>query len=203
MLLVLAETLFQYYFLKSKITIFQKKEFLMRAVLFLLIILFVNCTNSKTKNPLETVLTSQLEKIQKVMDDLNKYEVQILYTEVTRNIDNSISFIDYSFQVNDSIYFYPASSVKFPIAILALEKMNEENTFNRNSKFYIEGDSIETTFAKEIEKIFAVSENEAFNRLFEYLGKDDINIRLKSKGLKARISHRLSTENSGELKQNP
>lgn len=175
----------------------------MRIILFLMFVAFIGCTTAIEKNPLEKVLASKNEKIKTVLDSLDKYEVQILYTEITRNIDNSLNFIDYSFQVDDSTYFYPASSVKFPIALLALEKMNTQQLYNRNSKFYIEGDSLETTFAKEIEKIFAVSDNEAYNRLFEYLGKDEINKRLESKGISSRISHRLSTENSGELTTTP
>jgi hypothetical protein len=174
----------------------------MRAFLFLLILVFTNCKTIK-KTPLEQALASENEKIKNVMNNLETHEVQILYTEIIRNFDNSINFIDYTFQVNDSTYFYPASTVKFPIALLALEKMNTQSAYNRDSKFYVEGDSIETTFAKEIEKIFAVSDNEAYNRLFEFLGKDEINKRLRSKGIKARISHRLSTENSGELTTKP
>jgi len=174
----------------------------MRIVFFLIVFAVISC-RPESKNPLETVLTSENNKIKKVMNNLQNHEVQILFTEVHRNIDNSIEFEDYSFQVDDSTYFYPASSVKFPVAILALEKIHEQKAYNRNSKFYVEGDSIETTFAKEIEKIFAVSDNESFNRLFEYLGKDDINKRLKNKGLNARLSHRLSTENSDELTTNP
>lgn len=174
----------------------------MRIVFLMIFFAIISC-HPKSENPLEIALSSKNEKIRTVMDNLEKHEVQILYTEVHRNIDNSIRFVDYSFQVDDSTYFYPASSVKFPVAILALEKMNEQKDYNRDSKFYIEGDSIETTFAKEIEKIFAVSDNEAFNRLFEYLGKDDINKRLINKGLNARISHRLSTENSDDLTTKP
>ncbi len=174
----------------------------MRSFTFFFILVMVGCAKIE-KTPLENVLSSKNEKIKRVVDSLEKYEVQILYTEIYREIDNAIRFKDYSFQVSDSTYFYPASSVKFPIAALALEKMNEQKNFYRDSKFYVEGDSIETTFTQEIQKIFAVSDNEAYNRLFEYLGQDEINSRLKNKGIFSRISHRLSTENSDELTTKP
>ena len=174
----------------------------MRIIYILMIFAVLSC-NTESKNPLETILSSDNEKIKLVMNDLESHEVQILYTEIIRDKTGKVSFNDYDFQVNDSIYFYPASAVKFPIAVLALEKLNEQNDYNRSSNFYVEGDSIETTFTREIEKIFAVSDNEAFNRLFEYLGKDDINYRLQAKGINARISHRLSTENSDELTTKP
>lgn len=175
----------------------------MRAYLLLLLILFFACTNESTKSPLEQVLASEHPKIKAVIDNIDEHEIQILFTEVQRDSINTISFTDYKFQVDDSTYFYPASSVKFPIAVLALEKLNEQKEFIRDSKFYIEGDSIETTFSEEIKKIFAVSDNDAYNRLFEYLGKDAINSRLNNRRIVARISHRLSVENSGELTTKP
>ena len=88
--------------------------------------------------------------------------------------------------------------------MLALEKLNTLDSINRNTKFYIEGDTIETTFAKEITKIFAVSDNDAFNRLVEFLGQDYINKKLSDKGIKdVRISHRLSTDNAYEITTKP
>jgi hypothetical protein len=52
-------------------------------------------------------------------------------------------------------------------------------------------------FAGTINEIFAVSDNEANNRLFEFLGSDYINSKLKSKGIHPlRISHRLSTSDA-------
>lgn len=125
------------------------------------------------------------------MDSIDQYEVQIRYTQIDRKND-SVIFTDYDFKVDKHNYFYPASTVKFPIAVLALEKLNEIDTLDRNTRFYVEGDSIETTFGKAISKIFAVSDNHANNRLVEFLGQDAINNRLRDKGVDpVRISHRL------------
>ena len=168
----------------------------MKTTVFLLLLFLVSCTTHK--NPIDSALASENESIKQVINNLEQHEVQILFTEVGRS-EAGINFTDYSFQVNDSIYFYPASTVKFPIAILALEKMHEENTFNRNTRFFVEGDTTETTFAREIQKIFAVSDNAAYNRLFEYLGQDEINERLQSKGIHARLSHRLSVDDADNV----
>ncbi|QLE00142.1 serine hydrolase [Galbibacter sp. BG1] len=154
-------------------------------------------------NPLEKALSSKDTLIAKVMENPEDYELQIIFTEINRG-DSKVTFKDYSYQVDDSVYFYPASSVKFPIAVLALEKLNKDARFNRKTPFYIEGDSVETTFEKEINKIFAVSDNDAYNRLYEYLGKDYINKILHEKGLEAvRISHRLSIPNANDLENKP
>jgi len=145
----------------------------MRKLLFLLVLVFFSCAEQKKyDDPIQFGLSSDAEEIQQVMQNLEAHEVQIMVTDVNGT--------DFSFQVNDSNYFYPASSVKFPIALLALEKANEIAEIDSNSRFQIEGDSIQTTIQKEVQKIFAVSDNEAYNRLFEFLGQDEINDRLRA-----------------------
>ena len=137
------------------------------------------------------------------MDSVAPYEVQIRYTHIDRRND-SVFFTDYNYQVSNKKYFYPASTVKFPTAILTLEKLNSINTLSMNTRFYIEGDSVETTFSKEIVKIFAVSDNASNNRLVEFLGQNEINQKLRSKGINGvRISHRLSTDNADDITTKP
>ncbi len=173
----------------------------MRYFVLIVIIFFSSCKSEST-DPIETVLASNNPKIKTVADAIGNHEVQILFTEVKREKD-SVYFEDYSFQVDDNIYFYPASTVKLPIAILALEKIKDHALIDRNTLFNVEGDSTKTTVSNAIKKIFAVSDNAAYNRLFEYLGKDFINRKLKEKGINARISHRLSVDNSTDLKTKP
>ncbi|WP_299532991.1 serine hydrolase [Ulvibacterium sp.] len=166
----------------------------MRILIFLLAMcgVLTACSNAQVlENPLKKVLSSKNPNIKRVMDSVDQYEVQIRYTQIDRGKD-SVLFTDYDFQVDREDYFYPASTVKFPIAVLALEKLNEIDTLNRNTRFYVEGDSVETTFAKAVSEIFAVSDNHANNRLVEFLGQDAINGRLRNKGIDpVRISHRL------------
>ena len=75
---------------------------------------------------------------------------------------------------------------------MALERLNETDTLTRETKYYVEGDTIESTFARDVSQIFAVSDNLANNRLVEFLGQDAINKGLEEKGLfPIRIAHRL------------
>ena len=154
-------------------------------------------------SPIQKALSSDDDKINKVMKDQPSHEVQVFYSEVIRDKSGKVSFKEDQFHVDDSTYFYPASSVKLPIAILALEKLNENKLLDRNTSFRIENDSITSTFAKDIIDIFAVSSNDTYNRLFEFLGQDDINHRLNKKGISGRISHRLSVPNSDDLTTKP
>lgn len=147
--------------------------------------------NGQEKNPLEQALSSNDSKIKRVMDSVEAYQVQIKYTQIDRQND-SILFTDYNFQVNDSVYFYPASTAKFPTAVLALERLNQTDTLNMHTTYYVEGDTIESSVAKDISQIFSVSDNLANNRLVELLGQDAINENLRKKGIApVRIAHRL------------
>lgn len=148
-------------------------------------------------------LSSQDPKIKNVMDNLEAHEVQIRYTQIDRRND-SIIFTDFDFQVDKNNYFYPASTVKFPAAVAALEKLNEIDSLSMNTRFFVEGDSVQTTFAKAISEIFAVSDNAANNRLVEFLGQDDLKERMMHRGVSPiRIAHRLSTSNADDVTTKP
>jgi len=161
------------------------------SLLLALLAILSSCSQQNNASILERALASENPKIKQVMDSIDQYEVQIRYTKIDRRND-SIIFTDYDFNVADDHYFYPASSVKFPIAVLALERLNQTDSLDRNTRYYIEGDSIESTIAKDVSQIFAVSDNLANNRMLELLGQDAINNNLKNKGIApVRISHRL------------
>jgi hypothetical protein len=174
--------------------------------ILVLILLTMSCKEKPQlviTHPIEMALKANSPKIKKVVDSIHKYEIQIKFTQIRRE-KNKIFFTDYGFQTNENDYFYPASTVKLPIAILALEEINKIPDVTLNTKFYIEGDTLETTVAKEITKILSVSDNDAYNRLFEFLGQDTINLTLKKKGIKnVRISHRLAIEDADNITTKP
>ena len=172
-------------------------------LLFICCIAIASCSQQKQNlNFLEVALSSDNAKIKRVVDSIDNYQVQIKYTQIDRKND-SVIFTDYDFQVNDSMYFYPASTVKFPTAVLALEKLNKIDSLSIQTKYYVEGDTIESTFAKDISEIFAVSDNLANNRLVEFLGFEAINQNLREKGISpVRITHRLG-HRSDDLRTKP
>ncbi len=168
-----------------------------------LILSVLSCNTITDHNLLERALASQDERIKRVMDSISQYEVQIRYTQIDR-ITDSVVFTNFDFQVNDSTYFYPASTVKFAAAVAALEKLNQLDSLDRNTRFYVEGDSVNTTFSRTIQEIFAVSDNAANNRLVEFLGQDELNARMQERGVSPiRISHRLSTTHTDDITTKP
>ena len=172
-------------------------------LLGVLMLAALSCTQKSDKGILEKALSSQHENIRRVMDSVEPYELQIRYTQIDR-LKDSIVFNDFDFQIDRDNYFYPASTVKFPAAVAALEKLNEIDSVDRNSKFFVEGDSVTTTFARAIQEIFAVSDNVANNRLVEFLGFDELNQRIQQRGVTPiRISHRLSTSDADNVTTRP
>ncbi|PCO05918.1 hypothetical protein AWR36_007930 [Microbulbifer flavimaris] len=150
-----------------------------------------------------------------VMADPERYRVQILYTRVDRDRNNKPVLRSYQSGLDANRYFYPASTVKLPISLLALEWLAEQDIDGLTSETGMLTDAAtpaQTTahrdptaengipsIAHYIKKILLVSDNDASNRLYELLGQDYINQKLAAKGLKnTLINHRLSTRISEE-----
>lgn len=158
-------------------------------------------------DPLTAILRAHPEWFDAVLARAGEHRLQILYTQIDRDAANRPLFRSYSFGLTDE-YFYPASTVKLPAAVLALEKLNDLAVpgLTRDTPLRIEAaTSAQTavdrdpskadgrpTIAHYVRKVFLVSDNDAFNRLFEFLGQRDLNERLWSRGFTdARILRRL------------
>ena len=171
-----------------------------KIIKYSLIFTLIFIENSYAQSIRSILKNSESELINYVYKNQEKFEVQIILTELKKR-KNGFTIHKKKFNVDKKNYFYPASSIKLPIALLTIEKINENPNLNINSEFSIEGDSIITTFKKEITDLFIISSNESYNRLFEFLGQDYINKKLKQKGFKDfSIYHRLSTKESDNLK---
>ena len=140
---------------------------------------------------LENLLLSQPERFSTVVQGAEKYRPQIIYTQIDRNENNKPTFRSYSYRLESGQYFYPASTVKLPAALLALEKLNRLAIpgLSRDTTMLTgvatdmqtpasEDPTSETglpTIAQYIRKILLVSDNDAFNRLYEFIGQKEFN----------------------------
>lgn len=181
----------------------------MKQLLFLLAIsFFLFSCQPKTSVPFVDGL-EDYPTLQKVLGDTAKYQAQIVYTQIDRNEHGNPLFTTYPFNVDDSRYFYPASTVKLPIVLLALEWLEEQQIDGLNLETTMLTDSVRPSqlpawsdssaenglpsIGHYIKKILLVSDNDASNRLYELLGTDYINQKLKEKGLRnSVITQRLS-----------
>ena len=129
-----------------------------------------------------------------VLDHPDSFRYQLIYTRIDRDKDNRPHFQNLYYRVNAMDYFNPASTVKMPLAFLALEKMDSLARYgvDKETPMYtdsgysgqvrVDVDSTAAggvpTLAQYIRKIFLVSDNDAYNRLYEFLGQEEINRRL-------------------------
>ena len=156
---------------------------------------------AQENNPLSEIMRSEAPKIKQIAKQLKQHQVQLLYVAINSENPQQPKYKEYRFQQEDSLYFYPASTVKLPIAVLAMEKLNQLNTqgisITQDTPFHIidpkTGNYIQQldsthpqkalTIGHLIKKIFLVSDNDAYNYLFDFVGKTTINISLKNKGI--------------------
>ncbi len=160
------------------------------------------------------LLRSNNQLLQKVLKEKDSFRVQIIYTQINRDKKNTPSFKNYYFNTDTNLYFNPASTVKLPLAILALEKLNSlhikdvnkytalqiDSSYPKQTKVYNDStaQNLLPSIAHYIKKTFLVSDNDAYNRLYQFVGQQTINRNLHDKGYKSlRITRQflgLSTE---------
>ncbi|MGZ8559105.1 MAG: serine hydrolase [Chitinophagaceae bacterium] len=194
-----------------------KKNFFFINLLLTILVMMANCSGSKKiiNSPaqgrdslLATLLHQQPLLFDAVLKKKEEWNVQVIYTQIDRRKNGRVVFTDHFFNVDNKKYFYPASTVKFPIAVLALQKLNElkmagldmnttmitgaDGNFQTNVYNDPTTKDGRPTIANYIKKILLVSDNDAFNRLYEFLGQEYINKTLHKLGYEhGQILHRL------------
>ncbi len=155
------------------------------------------------------LLTSSNNPVFKtVMSNPGKYRCQIIYTQIDRTKKGGASFRNLYFNVDPDLYFNPASMVKMPLAFLSLEKLhrlqdkgiNKFTWLNIDSSFpkqvAMRADSSapdkKPTMAHFIKRALLISENDPYNRMYQFVGQGPINRSLQNKGYhSARITRQF------------
>lgn len=189
------------------------------------ILLFVYLSlNINAKAQMDTILIKQLmeanpDLFSNVLNDPAHKQVQILYTQINRDKNNLPHFKSFGYRLDAQHYFYPASTVKLPAAIFALEKINSLKIKGLDKNTAMITDSIRQeqtkvlkdvtaekgfpSIAQYIKKILLVSDNDAFNRLYEFVGRAETNKKLHQNDLiNSRILNRLAIKDGGENARN-
>lgn len=169
--------------------------------------------------PSKTALEAQLLAAPGVLGEVaahpDSFRLQVMATYITRDTAGQPVFTTETFRTDAGEYFYPASTVKFPVAVLALEKCRDlgisptapmltDSAAPFQSPVYQDStaESGYPSVAHYLKKIFLVSDNDAFNRLYEFVGPAYIHQRLGELGYpETRIVHRLSIPLSREQNQ--
>ena len=147
-----------------------------------------------------------------------EHRLQVVIGIVEAGADGRPVLVQHGFRT-DAEYFYPASAVKLFAAVAALERLAElrretglpigldtplvfhplfaDEELEEGDPSNLDGGAI--TVRHEIRKLFLVSDNRAFNRLYELVGQDRLAASLARAGLAgARIVHRLDEARSEE-----
>ncbi len=192
----------------------------LKAISIITLMLMLTCSLSMAQQNIDTIFLKNMleahpELFSHILNHPTHNEVQILYTQIDRDKNNTPHFTFYSYRLNANRYFYPASTVKLPTAIFALEKLNElkipgltmNTVMKTDSSFAGETKRAADTLAANglpsveqyIKEILLVSDNYAYNRLYEFVGRSEINQKLKKYQLNhTRIIGRLAIGDGGE-----
>jgi hypothetical protein len=133
-----------------------------------------------------------------VLANPSTFRYQIIYTQINRDKMGVPHFTNYKLNVDPNQYFNPASMVKMPLAFLSLEKLHELNkkdinkyttilfdsNYQRQVAMYADSSSKnkKPSIAHFIKRAFLISENDPYNRMYQFVGQGDINRKLHQKG---------------------
>jgi hypothetical protein len=155
----------------------------------------------KTDTFLSNILAANKNKVfQRVLKDPKMYRLQIIYTQINRDKNNKPTFKNYYYNYDPELYWNPASTVKLPLALLALEKLNNmkikvvdkytpmqfDSSYEKQVALLSDNTSENgfPSIAHFIKKAFLISDNDAYNRLYQFVGQQSINRSLHEKEYK-------------------
>ncbi len=183
---------------------------------FLLVFSLSSVAQLKNDKWLRSILLKENDSlVQAVLNQPEVYRYQIIYTRIDRDKKNNPSFKNFYLNVDPLRYFNPASTVKMPLAFLSLEKLNDLKKYDVNkftAMLFDSGWSKQTiayndstaennlpSIAHYIKKAFLISDNDAYNRMYEFVGQQTINRRLHEMGYPhIRITRRFMRMNAEE-----
>ena len=169
-------------------------------LLLVLIFLFGEAYSQvKSDTLLKEILSQSKDSLlQAVLKNPEEYRYQIIYTQINRDKNNNPSFKNYYLNVDKDRYFNPASVVKMPLAFLSLEKLNQikkpgvdlntsmltDSAWSNQTIAHSDStaESGLPSIAQYIRKSFLISDNDAYSRMYEFVGQETINRRLHQMG---------------------
>ncbi len=179
--------------------------------------MLMSAANAQVKNSkwFEKLLRKDASPLlNNILNQPDTFRYQVIYTKIDRNKNNQPIFTNYYLNVDRNRYFNPASMVKMPVALAGLEKLNTiKEPVDRFTPMLTDSSfSGQTAVLKDetsesglpsidhyIKKIFLVSDNDAYNRLYEFVGQKTLNEGLWQKGYKdIRITRRFTSMTADE-----
>jgi len=140
----------------------------------------------------------------RVMENPDRHRLQIILSQIDRSFGRP-RLMHHSFRLRPREYFYPASLVKLPTALLSAEKITSlhKHGITWDTPYDAEAVSCERTTGSvthvskptikdDITLSLAFSDNAAFDRLYSFTGPGYLTESLRSRGYPSiQITHRL------------
>jgi hypothetical protein len=167
--------------------------------IILLLLVKANSINAQLPAPFNAILPSIQDSIaKKVLASPNAYRLQLVYTQINRDQNGIPRFTNHILYADAENYFNPASMVKMPLAFLAMEKLYELNqpgvnkyttmqfdsNYQRQVAMYADSSAQnkKPSIAHFVKRAFLISENDPYNRLYQFVGQGPTNQKLLEKG---------------------
>lgn len=168
---------------------------------------------------IERLLSADPARFSRLTQDPSKYRLQILAAEIAPRAGGRSEVLRSAYRL-DAEYFYPASTIKLCAAVAALQDFErlrdraradepglatpwrihplfDGQRLEERDDTNLSGGTI--TLGHELRKLFLVSDNPAYNRLYEFVGQRELNERMWALGLgSTRLTHRLAAGRSPE-----
>ena len=118
-------------------------------------------------------------------------EIQILYSQINRDAAGRIKLEHHAFHHAPKRWFFPASTIKLPLALLACEEVARVGGSLDSAimlreppatGYWDANEPSMETLRRSLCRTFTVSDNIPYNRFYELLGADKIHTRLKTLG---------------------
>lgn len=189
------------------------KRYSIKFFLFLLLLPGFLVISAAQSSPgfIDSLLHTQPDQFSHFYTQPEYFRLQIIYSTVDHRDDGSVQITDYTYRTTLKEYFNPASTVKLPLMLMVLDKLNRmpDQRVNKFTRLSVEKNhdcqkeaTADTTspngypnFANYIAKILLYSNNDAYNRLYEFLGQAYIRAQLDAWGMKdAKIVHRFDRD---------
>lgn len=190
------------------------------AVLMMLMVLIAlgsGCASRETFR-LRHMIEAELPSGGRIVERPDEHRLQVLVGEVVRAPDGTARIRRHQFRA-DAEYFYPASAIKLCAVVSAAQEIErlartadpsiglgtpmvfhplfKDQEIETRDNSNVDGGRI--TVGHEIRKVCLVSDNQGFNRLYDFVGRDALNQAMHDLGLESvMITHRLSVSRTSE-----
>ena len=164
-----------------------------------ILMMSISANAQQNDSTIEQILANiQHEQAKIIIANPNNYRCQVIYTQIDRNEKGTPRFTHHRFNADSNLYFNPASMVKMPLAFLSLEKLNELKipgldkfttmAFDSSHEKQVamttdsSAKNFKPSIAQFIRRAMLISENDPYNRMYQFVGQETANRKLMEKG---------------------